>query len=55
MSARGADTVAPVLLERDGELDAIERVLAAADDGAGAVLVVAAQAGLGKTALLRGG
>ncbi|HEU4422866.1 MAG TPA: AAA family ATPase [Pilimelia sp.] len=41
------------LLERDRELDAIDRALAEAIDGRGAVVVVEGPAGIGKTALLR--
>lgn len=41
------------LLERDRELDAIDRALAEAIDGRGAVVAVEGPAGIGKTALLR--
>ncbi|MDW5598822.1 AAA family ATPase, partial [Conexibacter stalactiti] len=40
------------LLERDAEVARLRRALAAATDGAGGVTVLAAPAGLGKTALL---
>jgi predicted ATPase len=41
------------LLERDAELTRIDALIAAAVGGSGAVAVVDAAAGLGKTALLK--
>ncbi|MCW3064588.1 MAG: transcriptional regulator, LuxR family, partial [Solirubrobacterales bacterium] len=49
-TATGKGTAA--LIERDEELDAIGRVLAAAVDGAGATVLVEGAAGMGKSALL---
>jgi predicted ATPase len=42
-----------VLLERDGELDALETALRRAEHGAGSVVLVSGEAGIGKTSLLR--
>ncbi|MGW0520803.1 AAA family ATPase [Crossiella sp. NPDC003009] len=44
---------AAVLLERDGELDVVGRVLRGAAGGAGGVIVLTGPLGIGKTALLR--
>jgi DNA-binding CsgD family transcriptional regulator/tetratricopeptide (TPR) repeat protein len=43
---------ATALLERDEELEAIERLLAAAEGGSGGVIVIEGEAGAGKTSLL---
>jgi predicted ATPase len=51
MCARPASMA--VLLERDAELRLFERVLERAEDGRGGVVLVEAQAGVGKTELLR--
>jgi hypothetical protein len=51
MSARPAGMA--MLLERDAELRLIERVLERAQGGNGSVVLVEAQAGVGKTELLR--
>src|SRR4051812_4604028 len=40
------------LVERDAELAAVDRALAAARDGSGAAVVVEGEAGIGKSALL---
>lgn len=42
----------PVLLERDGELDHLQRVVDAAANGKGEMLVVVGPAGIGKSSLL---
>jgi DNA-binding CsgD family transcriptional regulator len=42
-----------VLLERDGELDVLEDALGRAARGAGSVVLVAGEAGIGKTSLVR--
>jgi DNA-binding CsgD family transcriptional regulator len=49
---RRALRAADALRERDSELEAIERVLAAAADGRGASVVIAGPAGIGKSRLL---
>ena len=42
----------PTLLEREYECDALALALAAAADGAGSVVAVEGEAGIGKTSLL---
>jgi DNA-binding CsgD family transcriptional regulator len=48
-----APTREPTLLERDGEIALIENLIAATAAGEGGLLVVEAEAGVGKTELLR--
>jgi DNA-binding CsgD family transcriptional regulator/tetratricopeptide (TPR) repeat protein len=43
----------PALLERDTELEVLEAALRRAADGAGSVVLVAGEAGIGKTSLVR--
>ena len=50
LSAAGEDNG---LLERIGELAALERSLAKARDGQGSLVLVSGEAGIGKTALVR--
>ena len=40
------------LLERDSQLDALQTLLAQAQDGAGSVVLVGGEAGIGKTSLV---
>src|SRR5436305_7805361 len=51
MGAHGGVTVG--LLERDGELQLLERTIESAKRGRGGVVLVEGQAGVGKTELLR--
>src|SRR3954465_10589278 len=49
---RWARGVAPALLERDSELDALDEALRGASAGAGSLVLVQGPGGIGKTALL---
>jgi DNA-binding CsgD family transcriptional regulator len=48
-----ATSTAPHLLEREAELQALERAIVAAREGSGSLVVLAGEAGMGKTALVR--
>ena len=47
-----APTVAAGLLEREAEVERLDRVIAAAVEGAGSVVAIEGEAGIGKTSLL---
>jgi AAA ATPase domain len=49
---RSQTTSIPALLEREGELEALARVVAGAREGAGRVVLVEGPAGVGKSRLL---